>query len=203
MLQPRPAVLLGLLLISVLARLMPYILYRFGLNIDPATTVYPWNFTPFLPICLFGAAYLKQRWWAYAIPLSAYVLGDLGIWALTGRFDWAVYPNQPMVYGCVCLTVTLGLLLRRNGSSLAIAGTGFSSAVLFFLITNFGVWATGGGNGYSMDMQGLLNCYTLALPYFRNSLISMAVFCPLLFSRLALMEPREAAQLWPVTTLGR
>lgn len=191
MLQPRPGLLGGLLAVSVLMRLLPYILYHFGLNIDPGTTTYPWNFSPLPAICLFGAAYLPRKSWAYFVPLGAFLLGDLGIWALTGRFDWAFYPVQPLVYGCIALKVTMGFLLRKHRSVASIAATGLASETLFFLITNFGVWALGGGATYPTSAEGLLACYVAAIPFFRNSLIALAVFCPLLFSPLAVMERSE------------
>ncbi len=48
-----------------------------------------------------------------------------------------------------------------------------TGAVLFFIITNFGVWSLG-SYGYTYD--GLIMCYTLALPFFAYSLISTLIF---------------------------
>ena len=186
MLQPRPAVLGGLLALCVAMRLTPWVLSHFGLSIDPATTTYPWNFSPFLAVSLFGGAHLAHRRWSFAVPLGAFLLGDLGIWALTGRLDYAFYPGQIFVYGSVALTVTLGLTLRKRQSAMAIGGAGLLSACLFFVITNFGVWVVGDGIRYPLNIAGLTECYVLAIPFFRNSLIAMALFCPLLFSSLAL-----------------
>ena len=60
-LNDRPIVLLVLLALSVAARLLPYALSTFGVPIDPANTIYPWNFSPILPICLFGGAVYASR----------------------------------------------------------------------------------------------------------------------------------------------
>jgi len=65
------------------------------------------------------------------------------------------------------------------------------SATLHFAVTNYGVWAF--GNSYPHSMAGLVDCYVRGLPLFRNTLISMAVFLPLLFSPIAL------TRLTPVT----
>ena len=46
-------------------------------------------------------------------------------------------------------------------------------AVIFFIITNFGVWSTG---VYGYTGEGLLLCYTLAIPFFVYSLISTFIF---------------------------
>ncbi len=188
MIQPRFWFLTTLLLYSVAMRLLPYILFCFGMDIDPETTVYPWNFSPLLAICLFGGAFFSDRRWAFSIPFAAFLLSDLGILALTGRLDWVLYSTQPIVYACIALTVSMGFLLRNRRSVLAIAGIGLLASTSFFLITNFGVWALGGGFSYSRNLAGLVECYYMAIPFFRNSLISMVVFLPVLFSPLALRQ---------------
>ncbi len=193
MIQPRFWFLAALLVYSILMRLFPYILFQFGMNIDPETTIYPWNFSPILAICMFGGAIFTDRRWAYAVPFIAFLIGDLGIWALTGRLDWAFYPNQPVVYGSIALMVSLGLLLRKRRSVPSIAGTGLAGACAFYLITNFGVWVFGNGTMYPSNFAGLMECYSMAIPFFRNSLISMAVFLPLLFSPVALVQRDSAA----------
>ena len=200
MLQPRPAVLGGLLALCVAMRLTPWVLFHFGLSIDPETTIYPWNFSPFLAVSLFGGAHLAHRRWSYAVPLGAFLLGDLVIWALSGRLDWAFYPGQVFVYGSVALTVTLGFMLRKRRSALAIGATGLLSACLFYVITNFGVWAVGDGIRYPHTIAGLIDCYVQAIPFFRNSLMAMALFCPLLFSSLALR--RMETELQPVRVVA-
>jgi hypothetical protein len=47
------------------------------------------------------------------------------------------------------------------------------SSVIFFLITNFGVWTSG---WYGYDLQGLINCYVMAIPFFTNTLTSTILF---------------------------
>ena len=89
MMTPRGSVVVALLTLSVVARLVPYALSTLGMSIDPATTTYPWNFSPILPICIFGGA-MYARWrLAYLIPLATFLLGDVGIWA-PGAFKDAV-----------------------------------------------------------------------------------------------------------------
>lgn len=183
---PRLSVLMSLLLLSVVARLVPYALSHLGVSIDPADTIYPWNFSPILPICLFGGACYAQPRLAYAVPFATFLLGDLGIWALTGRADWAFYAYQPVVYLSVALVVTTGFALRGQRSWRGVAGAGLVSSVGFFVVTNFGLWAFGDGSIYPQTLDGLVDCYVRAIPYLRNTVISMALFLPLLFSPVAL-----------------
>ena len=50
-------------------------------------------------------------------------------------------------------------------------------ACLFFIITNFGVWSLG---SYGYSLNGLIMCYTLALPFFTNTIISTLIFALLI-----------------------
>ena len=184
--HPRPSTLVTLIVIAAGFRLAPYVLHGLGVSIDPASTVYPWNFSPLLPLCMFGAACFASRGMAYLMPLAIYVFGDLGIWVVTGRADWALYAGQPVLYLSVALVVSCGFLLRRQRSWSRIATTGLGSAIVFFVVSNFGVWALGDGLRYSHTYTGLLDCYVQAIPFFRNTLISMAAFLPLLFSQVGL-----------------
>ena len=191
--QPRPTTIAILVLVALGFRLAPYLLQGLGLPFDATSTAYAWNFSPILPLAVFGAACYRGRGMPYLVPFGIYLAGDLGIWALTGRADWAFYGVQPVVYLSLALVVSLGFLLRRHRSWLRIAGTGFAAAMAFFLVSNFGVWALGGGTYYPHTAAGLLDCYVQAIPFFRNSLISMAIFLPILFSPLALRRPVQLA----------
>ena len=51
------------------------------------------------------------------------------------------------------------------------------SSLSFFIITNFGVWLM----HYPKSLTGLLECYTLAIPFFRNSLIGDFFFAGVLY----------------------
>ena len=193
MLQPRPAAVALLVLVAVGFRLVPYALNTLGVPIDPANTLYPWNFSPILPLCVFGAACFANRGVAYLAPMAIYLAGDLGIWLVSGRADWAFYPDQPVTYLSVALVVTCGFIARSRKSWQRIAAAGLGSAVLFFIVSNFGTWALGGGVRYPITWAGLVECYVMAIPFFRNTLISMGVFLPLLFSPLALRRTAPAA----------
>ena len=189
MLQPRGSTLAVFVLVALAFRLAPYVLHAVGIPIDPASTAYPWNFSPVLPLCVFGAACYATGRAAYLVPFAIYLAGDLGIWLLTGRADWAFYAAQPVLYLSVALVVTCGFVLRRQRSWPRIAATGLASAVTFFVVSNFGVWAFGDGIRYPHNAAGLVDCYVQAIPFFRNTLISMALFLPLLFSRVTLRRP--------------
>lgn len=193
--QVRPRVFAAFVLLSVVVRLVPYVLQQFGMSIDPQTTVYPWNFSPLYAICIFGAAMFADRRLAFALPLAALAIGDLGIGILAGDMAFAFYEEQPMVYLSYALLTATGLLLRENRSWFAVGGAGLLGAVVFFLVSNLGVWAFGQFHTYPPTFAGLMECYAAAIPFFRFTLISMAVFLPVLFSRVALTAPSPLAPL--------
>ena len=191
MFQPRGSAIALLVLVALGCRLIPYVLHQLGVPVDPEVTAYPWNFSPILPFCLFGAACFSSRATAFVVPLGIYLAGDIAIWLLTGRVDWAFYVGQPVLYLSVLLVVASGLLLRSQRSWSRVAFVGLGSAVIFFLVSNFGVWAFGGGQRYSLNLAGLVDCYVQAIPFFRNTLISMLVFLPIMFSPLVLRERKQ------------
>lgn len=172
--------LIGLIVYALCLRVLPYALKSFwNMDITPSGTVYPWNFSPFSATVLFGAAYFTHRRWAFLAPMVILLIGDLGIWAFTGRLDWAFYHGMEFVYVGFLITATLGLFLRQKCTAMSVLTLAFVSEVAFFLITNFGSWWTMGLYPHTAD--GLMQCYINALPFFRNSLISCGFFSMVLF----------------------
>jgi hypothetical protein len=97
---------------------------------------------------------------------------------------------MPIVYGTFALVVCIGLWLQRHRSPIWIAGAALASSVLFFITTNLGVWAFEGM--YPKTAEGLIACYTAALPFFRNTLEGDLFYTLVLFGSFALLERRFA-----------
>lgn len=126
---------------------------------------HPMNFAPVAAIALFAAVYMDKKY-AFILPIAAMLLSDIFIGFYAG-IEW--------VYGAFALVALIGIWLKkrvenRNGAAKAgfIFGTTLVSSIVFFLVTNFGVWLS--GMFYEMNFQGLIGCYTMAIPFFRNSL---------------------------------
>jgi hypothetical protein len=181
--NPRTLVLAGMVLAAALARLVPH----------------PPNFTPIGAVALFGAAHFPSRWAAFLVPLAALFLSDLGLEAATrlGLYGgWMAggtgfHAGMVVVYGTVVLIAALGLLLRRQRTVLTVAGATLASSVLFFVITNFGVWAEGAL--YPRTLAGLLTCYRAAVPFFHWTLLGDACYATVLFGGFALAQRRFPA----------
>jgi hypothetical protein len=158
-----------------LAAILAAILAAAALRLVP----HPPNFTPIGAIALFGGAYLGRQWLAFAAPLGALLLSDL----VLGFHDSMVF-----VYAAVALAVMIGWAVARRLTPLSVAGAALASSLLFFTVTNFGVWLTSGM--YPPTLAGLAACFVAAIPFFQNTLAGDLVFSALLFGGFALLERR-------------
>jgi hypothetical protein len=172
---------------------------------------HPWNVAPIGALALFAGAYFRDKVWAFAVPIAAMCLSDLALGLI--RHNMAFYTFHdltPIVYGCYALAVFLGMGVRRSWNSIDkrahASGSGdgaflgrpnllktlplgvatLAGAVLFYLITNFGVWAFFAT--YPKTWAGLMQCYTLAIPFFRTTLAGDAFFVVVLFGGYALLK---------------
>ena len=166
----RLMVLTGLVVLAAIARLVPH----------------PPNVTPVAAMALFGGAYLANRRVAFVLPIAAMLLSDLVLgYFLYGR---TLLFSQPVVYACILATVTIGTLVKDRRSPLQVGSATLVSSILFYVVTNFAVWA--GSHLYPHTGAGLAYCYLVAIPFFRNSLIGDMAFTALLFGGFALLEMR-------------
>ncbi|MGQ0636013.1 MAG: DUF6580 family putative transport protein [Planctomycetaceae bacterium] len=207
MIQPRPLVVGGMILLATGIRLLPYVLDAVGLGDVRDVAGMPWNFSPMSAICLFGGACLADRRWAYAVPLASLVLSDLGIGLLMGDLKFGMHPMIPVVYGATLLVVWLGTWLKRplNGASstlqrvAAIGGTALLGEAAFFLITNFANWAMQSQlpfsepQRYPYTLSGLAMCYVAAIPFLKNALLGTAMYATALFGGYALVQHHTKA----------
>lgn len=147
---------------------------------------HPPNFTPVGAIALFAGAHLERKRWAFAVPLAAMLVSDAVIELLTGR---GFTSEMPVIYGTFAAIVGIGLLIRaRRTAVLPVAGAALASATLFFLTTNFAVWAS--EHLYARTLPGLVACYVAAIPFFGPTLASDLFYSAVLFGGFAWAERR-------------
>lgn len=171
---------------ALVCRLLPYILFNLGMSIDPATTWYPWNFAPLMAFSLFGGAVVADRRNAFLFPMGVMFLSDLGIWALTGQFEFAFPASQPLVYACFAVAAGLGVLLQPRRQIVTALPMAIVAETVFFLVTNYAVWHFSDGAIYPPTPAGLVSCYAMGLPFFGRSLISTSLYTAALFSPVGL-----------------
>lgn len=161
-----------LILLAVASRLLPH----------------PPNFAPVAAIGLFAGAMLSRRA-AWLVPFVALLVSDLVI---------GLYHPMSMLWNYLgfagCLLLGAGILSKRRDLG-RLAGATLASALIFFALSNFGVWASG---YYPLTFAGLAECYAAAIPFFRNTLTSDVLFVGVLFGGHALAS-RLVARLRPRT----
>lgn len=158
-----------------------------GLIVAVAATRFfphPPNFNPVMAIALFGSAVFANRYLGLAIAIGAMVVSDLFL---------GMHSTLPFVYGSMLLAAILGHYLRQNRSVFKIVGTTFAASVLFFVVTNLGVFIM--QDMYAKTLQGLAECYAMALPFFQNSLAGDLVFSSVLFALHHLLVDAEGRRL--------
>ena len=138
---------------------------------------HPPNFTPIGAMALFSGAYLGRRWTAFAAPFGGLILSD----AILG-----FHSGMPYVYASVALIVVIGWAVQARITPLRIGLAAVASSVLFFVVTNFGVWLSSGM--YPLTPSGLAACYAAAIPFFQNTLAGDLFYSALLFGGFALLE---------------
>ena len=143
---------------------------------------HPHNLTPIGAMALTGGAYLGRKYMAFIIPFVCLFITDFILNNTVNRVFFTA--NEGIVifgkymlftYAAFALTVLLGSSKFLNSSRLTlILGGAVVSSVLFFVLTNFGTWLTGGI--YPKNIGGLLACYAAGIPFYWNTLLSNLVF---------------------------
>jgi len=140
---------------------------------------HPWNFAPVGAIALFAGATYENRRAAFLVPLLTMLIGD----AFVG-----FHSQMPVIYATYALITLLGIALRdRRTSPLHVAGAAIAGATIFFLTTNFAVWAM--GTTYPKTGAGLVACFVAAIPYFDRTLASDLLFSAFFFGAYAMVVP--------------
>ncbi len=146
---------------------------------------HPPNIAPIAAIALFGGVYLNKKY-ALILPLLALFVSDLFL-----GFYGA--PMMSFVYGSFFLTGCIGIFLKNHKKPAAIISAALFSSLLFYLLTNFGVWLT--TPLYPKTLSGLLERSPLPPPFFRNTLIGDLLYTGVFFASyeivLKLLNPNS------------
>lgn len=120
---------------------------------------HPPNLVPITGLALISGATLAGLP-ALIVPLAAMLISDMVI---------GFHPTMPFVYGSFILIALIGKKLTGITNPLKLGAASVTSSVLFFLVTNFGMWATTAM--YPKTILGLFTAYLMGIPFFRNGLI--------------------------------
>lgn len=147
------------------------------------------NFAPIAAMGLFGGTYLNKKY-SLIIVFITLLVSDyllLYIHPFSPQFlnlskfyspIALLHSTTLFVYGSFLLIALIGIWLKSHKSAKNILAACLSSSILFFLITNFGVWAQG---MYARDISGLWQSYVMGIPFFKNTLLGDLFYVTLFF----------------------
>ncbi len=158
------------------------------LGISTRLLPHPANFAPIAAIALFAGIYLPKKF-AITLPMIALLISDL----VLGFYLW---PVMVSVYFSFAITGIIGLVIQKNirlkqihvrweRFSTILGGTLLAS-ILFFIITNWAVWAF--GTMYTHNFNGLIQSYFMALPFFKNTLLGDLFYTGVLVGSMEVIQ---------------
>lgn len=138
---------------------------------------HPLNFTALISVALFSGSFWQSSSLRFAIPLVAMFISDFFIGFYPG-----IEINYIAIAACVLVAPSL------NTKPLTIAARSFYASVLFFVISNLGVWAMAGL--YPLTLQGLQTCFVLAIPFYKGTLLGALFYSFVIYGayRLKFLE---------------
>ena len=151
------------------------------------------NFAPVAALALFAGYFFTSRALAIATPLAVMMISDRFVAA--GGY---ALPLMVTVYALLALPVLFRGFARRHlsldqvsktrmlGAVAGLMTCSVACSIIFFLGTNFIVWAT--SSWYEPTLAGLVKCYAGAIPFFRYTLAGDAVFGTLFFGSYAVAK---------------
>ena len=140
---------IGLVLLLAFSRLIPH----------------PPNFTPIIAVAIMSGYFFKNINLSFIVLLISMLLADVFV---------GFYKNMFFVYSSLFLITFIFFKITDKINYKNLFALGFLGSVIFYLISNFGFWAV--GNIYEKNLNGLISCYVLAIPFFKNTLFSTIIF---------------------------
>jgi hypothetical protein len=172
----RFTLLVSVVFVAAMTRLLPH----------------PHNVAPIAAIALFGGAYFKKLETTILIPLAAFWLSDLALNNIVYKqwypeFTWF---SMNFIWSAIALVAIslVGKFLLTKVSTVKIVGASFIGSMIFFLISNFGVWQS--GHIYTHSLSGLITCMGAGIPFLLNTILGDFFFCAVLFGLFELASKK-------------
>lgn len=158
----------------------------------------PMGFAPQIAMALFAGAVIKDRKWAFVLPvLSIFISDVLQHFLYHAGFTYlqGFYEGQWQNYLLIAGLVAVGFFIKKVNLVNVVTGS-LTSCVIYFLISNFVVWAGWQGTrglGRPQTWEGLMACYGDAIPFFKWSVIATLAFSAVLFGGYYLLVGKRTA----------
>ncbi|MBC7457143.1 MAG: hypothetical protein H7235_02610 [Bdellovibrionaceae bacterium] len=141
-----------------------------------------WNFTMMGAVAVIAGFLISNRPLALATVLSSLLISDYFI---------QFHNTMITVYLGYTLMALIGIFMASNKFSRMVA-VSFIGSVTFFVVSNLGVWFE--GQLYPQTFAGLINCFEMAVPFFRNEMISTMLLAPVLYYSLSAVAKQVNAE---------
>lgn len=145
-----------------------------------------WNVTPLTATALFAGMVFSSGWMAALLPTLSLAISNL--WLPTYQSPLEMYS----VYACFFVPLLFRGWMQRGSSFFRLAGSWVASAAIFFIVTNLAVWYVNAGSAahapYTKDFAGLMECYTVALPFLRWMIQGDLFYMGVIFGSFALVN---------------
>lgn len=151
---------------------------------------HPWHLTPIGAALLFFGAKRPVREWVAPLVL----LAATDVYLTTVHYHMRVSADHLVTWIWYVVAMGIGYMLVRKVDALRVVGASLTSAISFFVVSNFATWYF--QDLYPKTFAGLVQCYTMAIPFFRGTFASDLIYTPVLFSvpyALKLIERKTAA----------
>ncbi|ANE52915.1 DUF6580 family putative transport protein [Flavisolibacter tropicus] len=148
------------------------------------------GFAPQIAMAIFGGAMIKDKKLAFVVPMISMLLSDvlMEVLFVNGYFPYSGFYSGQVTNYVLLASLTLFGFMVKSWNVARIATAAVAAPTTYFLISNFIVWANGGGYSRPKNFGGLMMCYTDALPFYRSYLISTLVFSVIFFGGYYLVQ---------------
>ena len=142
------------------------------------------NFSPVSTIALFAGTFLlgSAKWW---VPFSGLIISDIFM-AMNNTYGltfWQYLSASPFVYLAFALVILLGSLNKKKNLLITTASV-LGMGPVFFIVTNFFIWLNPipvWSSMYAMSWDGLIACFSAAIPFYKSTLSSDVVYSVIIF----------------------
>lgn len=160
----------------------------------------PFGFAPQWAMAIFAGAVIKDKKWAFILPLISMFISDTLYQILFSNNQsaiWGFYEGQLANYILFGSLVLFGMMIQKiNWVKIISASLAAPSA--FFLISNLLVWIGGGGYARPKTIDGLMQCYADGVPFYQMSLAATMIFSFVLFGVYFLVKQRSVTFAKPI-----
>lgn len=150
----------------------------------------PANFSPMESIALFSSVFFKRLLLIIGFSLVVLMLTDPFVnFIYLKKFTW-FYPGFFWQYLSYAVIAFVGQYIVKQLPARSVVSGSIVAGFIFFIISNFGVWIS--ASLYPLTLAGLIQCYVMAIPYFKYALLSNLVFSSLIYIAIRYLSGIES-----------